>query len=129
MTLIADILLAAGAFGAAFYCFILGRRLKRFNNLENGMGGAVAVLSAQVDDLEKSLASARNSAEKSASDLTSLTERAEDVRRQLELQMAALHDVVPAQAPQAAPATPEAEPRAPEKSVPGEPMFVRHRSA
>ena len=34
MDLIADILLAAGAMGAGFYCLILGRRLNRFNNLE-----------------------------------------------------------------------------------------------
>jgi uncharacterized membrane protein YedE/YeeE len=41
--LIADILLAAGAFGAAAYCYILAGRLKRFTTLENGMGGAIAV--------------------------------------------------------------------------------------
>ena len=95
MALIADILLAAGALGAAFYCWVLGRRLRRFNNLENGMGGAVAVLSAQVDDLEKTLSTARASALASASELTELTQRAESVRRQLELQIASLHDVVP----------------------------------
>jgi uncharacterized protein HemX len=132
MTLIADILLAAGALGAAFYCFVLGQRLRKFNDLEKGMGGAVAVLSAQVDDLEKTLASARKSAAGSTAELEALTARAETVRRQLELQIAALHDMVPAPnpapagppAPAAAPA--EAAPPAPE---PGEPMFVRHRSA
>lgn len=137
MALIADILLAAGALGAAFYCWVLGRRLKRFNNLENGMGGAVAVLSAQVDDLEKSLSSARAAAENSARDLTALTQRAEDVRRQLELQMAALHDVVPqppVQQPSAPPRpVPQAEPKpsfSPEPSAkPSEPIFMRHRSA
>ena len=51
MDIIADILLAAGALGAGIYCYILGRRLNRFNDLEKGVGGAVAVLSAQVDDL------------------------------------------------------------------------------
>jgi hypothetical protein len=95
MTLIADILLVAGALGAAFYCFILGRRLRKFNNLESGMGGAVAVLSAQVDDLEKTLSSARSAAQGSAAELEQLTARAEDVRRQLEIQMASLHDIVP----------------------------------
>jgi hypothetical protein len=131
MALIADILLAAGAFGAAFYCWVLGRRLKRFNNLENGMGGAVAVLSAQVDDLEKSLTSARAAATRSAADLTALTERAEDVRRQLELQMAALHDIVPVQPAASAPPESAAAP-APAPAKPkteGEPMFIRHRSA
>jgi len=62
MNQIADILLVAGALGAGFYCFILARRLSRFNDLENGVGGAVAVLSAQVDDLTRALAAARNRA-------------------------------------------------------------------
>ncbi len=53
--MIADILLVAGALGAGFYCFILARRLTKFTDLENGVGGAVAVLSAQVDDLGKTL--------------------------------------------------------------------------
>lgn len=145
MTLIADILLAAGALGAAFYCFVLGQRLRKFNDLEKGMGGAVAVLSAQVDDLEKTLAAARKSADRSTTELEALTARAEDVRRQLELQIAALHDMVPAPAPApstapsaqpprkplvAAPRTgaPETTRAAPQAREPGEPMFVRHRS-
>lgn len=123
MTLIADMLLAAGAIAAAFYCFVLGRRLKRFNNLEKGMGGAVAVLSAQVDDLEKSLERAQVAAAGSTSELQALTERAEDVRRQLELQIAALHDVVPTET-----APPRAAPPPPPPVEPSEPMFVRHRA-
>ncbi len=123
MALIADILLVAGALGAAFYCFVLGRRLRNFNNLESGMGGAVAVLSAQVDDLEKILSSARTAAEVSASELQQLTARAEDVRRQLEIQMASLHDIVPQEggsvtpAPAAAP-EPATEPVAPVQEEP-----------
>ena len=62
MEVIADILLVAGALGAGFYCFILARRLSRFTDLENGVGGAVAVLSAQVDDLTKTLGAAQQSA-------------------------------------------------------------------
>ncbi len=130
MALIADIFLAAGALGAAFYCWVLGRRLKKFNNLENGMGGAVAVLSAQVDDLEKTLSTARAAATASADELTGLTQRAEDVRRQLELQMAALHDVVPAQSPPRPPEhapAPEAAPQTATRDA--EPMFTRRRSA
>lgn len=127
MALIADILLAAGALGAAFYCWVLGRRLKRFNNLETGMGGAVAVLSAQVDDLEKSLSAARTAAAQSARELTDLTQRAEDVRRQLELQMAALHDIVP---PQTAPRAEQQPTAGPAPSAnPSEPIFTRRRSA
>ena len=51
MELIADILMVAGSFGAAIYCYVLSARLKKFTTLETGMGGAIAVLSAQVDDM------------------------------------------------------------------------------
>ena len=77
MELIADILLVAGALGAGFYCYILARRLSRFNDLENGVGGAVAVLSAQVDDLSKTLQSAQGAAGESSASLQQLTDRAE----------------------------------------------------
>ncbi len=95
MDLIADILLAAGALGAGFYCLVLSRRLKRFNDLEKGVGGAVAVLSSQVDDLNKSFATARQVSEGSSQALDQLTGRAESVAQRLELMMASMHDVVP----------------------------------
>lgn len=124
MDLIADILLAAGALGAGVYCFVLGRRLNRFNDLEKGVGGAVAVLSAQVDDLTKTLSSAQNTAAGSAQTLTNLTERAEEMSRKLEFQMASLHDIPDRPHPEAAQerTAPVAPPTA------AEPMFVRHRS-
>lgn len=125
MEMIADILLAAGALGAGLYCLVLGRRLNRFNDLEKGVGGAVAVLSAQVDDLTKTLSAAQATAATSAQTLTDLTQRAENMSRKLELQMASLHDVpdappAPSPAPQPAPAAVQTA---------SEPMFVRHRSA
>jgi len=120
MDIIADILLVAGALGAALYCWILGRRLRRFNDLEKGVGGAVAMLSVQVDDLKKTLAAAQDAAGDSAAALTALTERAEGVSRQLELQMASLHDV--AEAPEPAP------PKEP-KPEQAEPIFMRRAGA
>ncbi|GGE47291.1 hypothetical protein GCM10011360_38180 [Primorskyibacter flagellatus] len=96
MDMIADIFLVAGALGAAFYCFVLARRLTRFNDLENGVGGAVAVLSAQVDDLTRTMEAAQASAAESASSLGQLTSRAEDAARKLEMLVASLHDL-PAQ--------------------------------
>jgi len=93
MKLASDVLLGAGALGAAVYCVVLARRLKRFNNLENGVGGAVAVLSAQVDDMTRTLDQARKAAAHSAQSLTALTERAESSARKLELMMASLHDL------------------------------------
>ena len=99
MDLIADILLAAGAFGAGFYCFVLSRRLSRFNDLEKGVGGAVAVLSAQVDDLTKTLQHAQTTANMSTMSLDGLTERAEAVAKRLELLVASMHDLPEAQPP------------------------------
>ena len=128
MELIADILLIAGALGAGFYCFILGRRLKRFNSLEKGVGGAVAVLSSQVDDLTKTMTAAQDTAAQSAQTLTDLAARAEAISRQLELQMASLHDVpdTPEQKPQVN-ETPKDVSRAdPAPATPSEPMFMRH---
>lgn len=92
MQLLADILMALGALGAMIYCLILGRRLKRFNQLETGMGGAIAVLSAQVDDMTRALNRAQATAAASAQELRELTERAEKGAQRLELMLAALHE-------------------------------------
>ncbi|WP_101067131.1 hypothetical protein [Roseovarius salinarum] len=93
MELIADILLVAGALGAGVYCYVLARRLSRFNDLENGVGGAVAVLSAQVDDLTKTLEAAQTTANESTRSLDGLTDRAENVAKRLELLVASMHDL------------------------------------
>lgn len=122
MDIIADILLAAGAIGAGVYCFVLGRRLNRFNDLEKGVGGAVAVLSAQVDDLNRTLAAAQQTASSSAQTLTDLTKRAENMSRRLELQMASLHDIPPAPVAAPQPTKHAAAPQAPASATP---MFAR----
>lgn len=126
MELIADILLVAGALGAGLYCFVLARRLARFNDLETGIGGAVAVLSAQVDDLTRTLTAAQKSANVSTGTLEGLTERADAVARRLELLVASLHDLqdqpAPAQAEAAAQPAQDHPPR-------NEPMFMRHGRA
>lgn len=93
MTLIADFLLAAGAFATALYCFVLARRLKRFTTLETGMGGAIAVLSAQVDDMTRALDKARSSASSSSTALDEQVRRAEAAAARLELMLASLHDL------------------------------------
>ncbi|TCP61178.1 hypothetical protein EV663_106126 [Rhodovulum bhavnagarense] len=118
MTLIADVLLLAGALGATLYCFVLARRLRRFTDLETGVGGAVAVLSAQVDEMTRALAGAQESAEGSTDSLARLTGRAEEAARRLELLVAALHDL-PAGAESATSASPVQE-------TPQMPSFRRH---
>lgn len=128
-----DILLGAGALGAAIYCMVLARRLKRFSTLENGVGGAVAVLSAQVDDMTRTLDAARKAAGESSRTLSELTQRAEASARKLEIMMASLHDL-----PDAPPTTradetvqDEAWVSAAEGSAsePSEPMFATRRAA
>lgn len=100
MDLIADILLVAGALGAGLYCYVLARRLAKFNDLEAGVGGAVAVLSAQVDDMTRTLKAAQQTAGKSTERLETLTERAEGVSKRLELMLASMHDLQDASAVQ-----------------------------
>lgn len=107
MTMISDILLLAGALGAGFYCHVLSRRLRRFTDLEKGVGGAVAILSVQVDDLAKSLELAQSTATTSVTTLAQVSDRAEKAARQLELLVASMHDL------------PDAQP------VPENPFFVR----
>lgn len=93
MALIADILLIAGALGAAFYCVVLSKRLSNFSNLESGVGAAIADLSTKVTDLTTTLETAQHAATASSSSLEQTTERAEDAARRLELLMASLHDI------------------------------------
>lgn len=125
MEIIADILLVSGAIGAGIYCVVLGRRLNRFNDLEKGIGGAVAVLSAQVDDLTVTLDSSRVTAAESTRVLEELTGRAEEVARQLELRMASLHDIEDLHSGP----TPKPEPSlSPAHEQSTEPMFVRRKS-
>lgn len=121
MDLIANVLLIAGSFGAAIYCWVLATRLKRFTTLESGMGGAIAVLSAQVDDMTVALEKARGAANHSAESLEALTARGEAVAKRLELLVASLHDLP----------EPEAKPRAPVSEDPPDEdrklRFVRRR--
>lgn len=122
MELIADVLMSAGAFGAAIYCYVLAGRLKKFTTLETGMGGAIAVLSAQVDDMTRALEKARGAATGSAAGLETLVVRAEGVAAKLELMVAAMHDL---------PATPPVAPPRADEEAPSEDRklrFVRRRN-
>lgn len=91
--LISDVLLTLAALGAGGYCFVLSRRLRSFNQLETGMGGAIAVLSAQVDDMTRALDRAQATATASEAQLATLVQRAEKGAERLELMLAALHDL------------------------------------
>lgn len=127
MTLIADILMIAATLAVGIYCVVLARRLSRFTDLEKGVGGAIAVLSAQVDDMTKTLIAAQKTAAASAARLDDLTTRAEDASKRLELLIASMHDVPDAPtmaeqpAPQAAPVVQTDQPQE-------EAFFLSHRN-
>jgi outer membrane murein-binding lipoprotein Lpp len=93
MGLIADILLIAGALGAAVYCLVLARKVSRLTSLESGMGSAIAVLSAEVDGMTRALSAAQTAANTSSERLGSLTVRAEETSKRLELLLASMHDL------------------------------------
>lgn len=103
MAFVADILLVAGALGVGLYCHVLSRRLRRFTDLEKGVGGAVAVLSVQVDELDKALKKAQLTTTTSVHNLAEVNVRAEAAARRLELLIASMHDV-----PSTAPTPPKA---------------------
>jgi hypothetical protein len=93
MALIADILLIAGALGAAVYCLVIARKVTRLASLEGGMGNAIAILSAEVDEMTRALAAAQGAARGSTAQLADLSARAEETARRLELLLAAMHDL------------------------------------
>lgn len=93
MSFIADALLITGTLAAGIFCIVLSKRLSRLSDLEKGVGGAVSVLSAQVEDLKETLTATQHSAEHSNASLLKITERAEGVARSLELMMASMHDL------------------------------------
>ncbi len=92
MDLIADGLLLAGTTAAAFYCFILARRVRGLTNLDAGLGGAITALSRQVDDMKTSVDVAKQVTGASAKELIAMTARAEIAAGRLELLLATLHE-------------------------------------
>ena len=128
MDLIADILLGAGAIGAAAYCMVLSRRLRRLTQLEGGMGGAIAVLSVQVDDLTRMLGRAQSAARESSETLEAQTKRAEEAVRRIELLLSSLHDLPQPEAPAPKSADPAPACAASAPEAPPRPRVVRRRS-
>lgn len=92
MELIADGMLIAAAATAALYCWILSRRLNALRDLDKGLGGAIAGLSAQVDETRASLADAKSVTHTRSRELGELTARAEIAAGRLEMLLAALHE-------------------------------------
>lgn len=114
MNWISDILLMAGAVSAALYCAMLSRRLRRFADLEEGVGSAVAQLAHQAEELDRAFGKVRSAAEGQAERIEAASTRAEAAARRLELLMASLHDL---------PEPPDATTTSPDEPV--TPVFIR----
>lgn len=102
---LSDLLLATGALAACAYCLTLSRRLRRFTDLESGVGGAVATLAGQVDDLSRTFAGVQSATHGTATALGEVCDRAEAAGRRIELLLSAMHDLPDSQ-PSALPAVP-----------------------
>lgn len=88
----ADLLLVTASLGAAVYCMILSRRLTRLGSFDKGIGSAIAVLSAQVDEMKAALGEARAGSEGAGRHLADLVRQAQDISAELEMMIAACHD-------------------------------------
>ena len=108
MELIADGLLILAATVASLYCLVLSRRLRRLNRLDDGLGGAIASLSSQVDEMRNALSEAKQATERSKRDLEVRTKRAEQAAGRLEVLLAAVQESK--QAEKAAPTPPPEDP-------------------
>ncbi|MGC1262162.1 MAG: hypothetical protein WA873_16000 [Jannaschia helgolandensis] len=95
LTFISDVLLVAATLGMALWCRILCQRLKAFNDIDTGLGGTIAALSLQVDDLKASIASAAASAQGNDRSriLSAATEKADDRIGRMEMLLASLEDL------------------------------------
>jgi len=72
--------LALSASALAAYCFVLARRLRRLNDLETGLGGAIAVMSGEVSRLEVAIATAQREATAATQRLAAEVEKARQER-------------------------------------------------
>ena len=91
MELIADVLLIAAALSAAFYCWVLSRRVHALQDLDQGVGSAIAEMSRKIEDTRRTLETAKKNTDRSAQELGEKTARAEMAAGRLELLLASLH--------------------------------------
>lgn len=123
LTHAADGLLILASFGAAVFCLVLSRRLTRLTSIDSGLGGAIAVLSAQVDDMNRALGEMKSGTRNSAEQLEALNREARQLTEELELMLAACHDLDGLTA-----SAPEPEPDQVEDATPL-PVFGSRRSS
>ncbi len=88
----ADILVILASLGAMGYCIVLSRRLNRLTSFDKGLGGAIAVMSSQVDEMKAALREAKAGSDGAGQQLYELVNQARDISTELEMMIAACHD-------------------------------------
>ncbi len=88
----ADFLVILASLGAMAYCMVLSRRLSRLSSFDKGLGGAIAVMSAQVDEMKAALREAKAGSDGAGSQLNDLVHQAREISSELEMMIAACHD-------------------------------------
>lgn len=90
--LILQAALVAAGLALAGFCLLLSRRLRKLNDLETGLGGAIAVMAAEIARLEAALAAARAGATSASDGLAREIEKAKSERAYWALQRQFLPD-------------------------------------
>ena len=77
---ILQLALLAFSMGLSVFCFVLARRLRRLNDLETGLGGAIAVMTSEIGRLERAIHAANAEATLATQGLAGEIERAKEER-------------------------------------------------
>lgn len=86
LSLILQGALVVAGLAVAGFCHVLARRLRKLNDLETGLGGAIAVMAAEIARLEAALAAAQAGATTATDGLAREIEKAKSERAYWALQ-------------------------------------------
>lgn len=93
LSLLSDILLLGATLGMVAWCFVLSRRLKSFEGVDESVADTVAGLAKQIEDLREKLAETQAEADDRGEKLTEATARADDRIGRMEMLLASLEDL------------------------------------
>ena len=93
MDIIVDFILLAASGAATVYCFVLSKRLKKLNDMKNGLGASIASMSQTLDQTQQVLSLAKRSSVESIERLSALLEEAERLTPELSQLMDALGEL------------------------------------
>ena len=95
LAMILPMISIATALPLAIYCFTLSRRLRRLNDLETGLGGAIAVMTSEISRLDQAIRRARAEAEAASGDLARTIEASRNEKAYWALQSELARAAVP----------------------------------